>query len=1668
MNNINYKTNNAILTLLLEQQEIEEVKQDIGLVSNGDGYETHSGKFFTTDDVITLRDKATIGLGSTKFTGIVAKKYDGLNDGQLVFNADGYARVGDEGSLQMIATREDAPITNGIAFYDNSTRKFKTKAESSLSVGNADNAYKLGGVVATNYARTDIDEIFNGKVWLGGQITSSNASLQVNGFMRTGNIYIHSGGGVPDNDRSNDYLTNISGELKWYKGGSPNTIWHSGNSNLSTVDWNANTLTASAGAFANTVSLPSFGGNFSFIKGSADAANYNGQNTVLSIWNGLGFYNPTKGGIFPNQTSGYVDVRNGFLDMKGGFKVNGNTVYHSGNSNKSTVDWNAKNVNATGVITTGNTTSYKTSMSVNSFNMYPTTTVTGYFDVYRPTTGDGAIQFRNAYANSNHTGMLYLSRTYQVMYSTGSERFRVDNSGTKTIGNSEAYTFRNTVTNTDYNHIVRTGTGSALYVQNGSTAGAFNIATFSKGSTVAGVGTIVLNINSDGIDVTGVASVTGDINTTGLTYLKRDSDEQLRLRPNATTERNPYISFYRCSVSPRSGYIQAANSNMLMSSETGYIRLRGLLGTRIEDSAGILRLLTTSDGTTLTGINKFEGTAESYLTYISGITGQGWRITNEADGELSNLDIREGLTCNTFTNNKINISNGDLIVSDSDVVEDISPNLMYFTTEQPFQIGDVLRCQGSKQAGNIKSYYVTVTGIGTSSSVKDEDGNYKAYVQYGSKTGTGVVETGDVVVRWNSSTASRKGLLYLSSSSSYAPFYDVVYDGVTKSRFGNLAGISGQSGYGIWGSSNGTDTNFVISSSGYAKIAGWNFDKDKIYSGATELRTGSNAGLIVRKAVNDSSNWVRMNYNSITNWGIQGASGGYTIFELGSTNQIAGWTFTHNRIIKGSWTSGAVDINSAGTVIQAGHSGQDRTVLFGKLSDGSFGVEGKKFNSTESFFKLSSNGNRIAGWDFTSSSFSSTNNGFKTLMVNALGSNTPRFEVYKDDGNYTRMYHSTTNVNDWGIVGRKDNANVFQLGAVNQIAGWNFSSTEFNSGSIYLNSAGGYIANWTSAGGLKWKLAGDGSGILANNNISWDSSGNVTFSPNVKMAWNSITGTADISNRYENGIVTIPRPVGGTYSGVSGDTGAIKITLPQSWTSTMLSFTIDIYNYSTGTSQTVKVGGYNYSSSTYWVNPSAVTSSGSTGDLRVRFGHDGSKCCIYLGEANTVWQYPKVAIRDFQGGHLNYAISQWNDGWVVSTETSIASNIDADFTSTLATAGDTTSVNSAKVGGSTLITNNKIRTSLLNATEVQASVVTSAFIKTLNLEVGNQILMGNNAVIKWSQITDTTALTNTIATAQNTANSSVNALGGSSFPKLTKITSTGVYTGTLTAGQITAGTINANRIDTDSLKAALITATNINTLTLTTTKGTIGGWNIGTDGINKISGSYCTKSGIELVGNNNPSLNFYRNGTSTTSNSTIKFHNGTTLGATIQSINTASTYLRGLEIISTGSLKLESPYLINLVSNKTVNIDAEVVNFNDAVITRKGGSFGGGVVVHGYTMTSDSLEYYQLNGSVKHIYNDINSPAELSDNYDSFFFNATGGKRIYIKMPNPFNYADGSRILLGTRGKDVTIVATTTQPLNWDDAGLETSNNYSIDEECRWVEWAMFDNTWYLVRTQNL
>ena len=84
------------------------------IVQNGETYETHAEQVYTEKDEIITRDGATGGLSGNQLTGIRAKKYDGTNDGQLGFDANGTARVGDVDDTQPLLTRDETEnLTNG-------------------------------------------------------------------------------------------------------------------------------------------------------------------------------------------------------------------------------------------------------------------------------------------------------------------------------------------------------------------------------------------------------------------------------------------------------------------------------------------------------------------------------------------------------------------------------------------------------------------------------------------------------------------------------------------------------------------------------------------------------------------------------------------------------------------------------------------------------------------------------------------------------------------------------------------------------------------------------------------------------------------------------------------------------------------------------------------------------------------------------------------------------------------------------------------------------------------------------------------------------------------------------------------------------------------------------------------------------------------------------------------------------------------------------------------------------------------------------------------------------------------------------------------------------------------------------------------------------------------
>ena len=122
------------------------------IIQSGEPYETHAEKVFTKNNMIITREDATTGLGPGAFTGIEAEKYDGTNNGRLVFDNTGTARVGDVGDEKPLTVRDEinAMTNSHIVGWNND------------HIETPDNTHTLLGRVETSNALHD--ETYNNQV----------------------------------------------------------------------------------------------------------------------------------------------------------------------------------------------------------------------------------------------------------------------------------------------------------------------------------------------------------------------------------------------------------------------------------------------------------------------------------------------------------------------------------------------------------------------------------------------------------------------------------------------------------------------------------------------------------------------------------------------------------------------------------------------------------------------------------------------------------------------------------------------------------------------------------------------------------------------------------------------------------------------------------------------------------------------------------------------------------------------------------------------------------------------------------------------------------------------------------------------------------------------------------------------------------------------------------------------------------------------------------------------------------------------------------------------------------------------------------------------------------------------------------------------------------------
>ena len=172
-------------------------------------------------------------------------------------------------------------------------------------------------------------------------------------------------------------------------------------------------------------------------------------------------------------------------------------------------------------------------------------------------------------------------------------------------------------------------------------------------------------------------------------------------------------------------------------------------------------------------------------------------------------------------------------------------------------------------------------------------------------------------------------------------------------------------------------------------------------------------------------------------------------------------------------------------------------------------------------------------------------------------------------------------------------------------------------------------------------------------------------------AGGTVTGNIHIDQNADNGNISytypggtyVPKPNGASYATTtSGFTGAIAIKLPTaSWNkSDMISFNVDIFDYaggSEGESVSLYVYGYQYGTGTWTHCGAVILSDRKDRDYTVRFGHDGTRAIVYIGETTTAWNYLQVTVRDFQAGYSAESATDYDNGWEIAVNQTSFSNV---------------------------------------------------------------------------------------------------------------------------------------------------------------------------------------------------------------------------------------------------------------------------------------------------------------------------------------------------------------------------------------------------------------------------
>lgn len=314
--------------------------------------------------------------------------------------------------------------------------------------------------------------------------------------------------------------------------------------------------------------------------------------------------------------------------------------------------------------------------------------------------------------------------------------------------------------------------------------------------------------------------------------------------------------------------------------------------------------------------------------------------------------------------------------------------------------------------------------------------------------------------------------------------------------------------------------------------------------------------------------------------GIYGYKDNKEIFHIDQTGgKIGGWDITSGGI---QCEDGTLSIKSEGAI-----SAQSEDIIHWSLNkDGSasfangnvtMDVKGNaSFKGT-----IETSGGSIAGWTIGVDSIYNGTIGINSLKKFIAIANVTSVQDTGDQLDWVKEYGGVAmyyiNNADYGLIGYKNNEKVFSAGADNFIAGWHFDEnaiwlgTKNNNINQHTSTEGDITIGTNGLRGFKWRLEGDGSGVLAGGNITWDTQGNTSITGKITATSGSIGGF-DIGDGRIG--VTESIEMDGRYQGLTILSSFIKYSSGEVWTG----FGTNVFPASSGLSGLCRL---EYSGNTY-------------------------------------------------------------------------------------------------------------------------------------------------------------------------------------------------------------------------------------------------------------------------------------------------------------------------------------------------------------------------------------------------------------------------------------------------------------------------------------------------------